>query len=235
MGLVASQARLLLLFGRKSDVEFRCQQISNKRMRLSFETGEVAQVYADALSNTAPIVDNIPTTAFSSLIPAQNIVAAPTGQAISLEQLYENNLQPYYENNGLPAYWLSPSEIASGLSNGSLYLRYNNAPAGVDPNTRIASSDILNSMGVTVTTGTTWVTPPDQPASSQTSNRLYTEDDAAATAIYEAQTAILQAEDKRLELELKNLETQHKAISTEVDAVQKVIEKNIEKSFKTLG
>jgi hypothetical protein len=139
MGLVASQARLLLSFARKSDLEFRCQQISNKRMRLSFETGEVAQTYADALSNTAPLATS------------------------------------------------------------------------------------------------TWPTPPAQPSASQSYTRLYTEDDAAATAIYEAQTAILQAEDKRLELELKNLETQHKAISTEIDAVQKVIEKNIEKSFKTLG
>jgi hypothetical protein len=139
MGLVASQARNLLLTGRKSDIELRCQMISNKRMRLSFETGEVAQAYADALSNTVPI------------------------GAVS------------------------------------------------------------------------WPTPPGQPAASQTNTRLYTEDDAAATAIYEAQTTILQAEDKRLELELKNLETQHKAISTEMDAVQKVIEKNIEKSFKTLG
>jgi len=139
MGLVASQARLLLLFGRKSDLEYRCQVISNKRMRLSFETGEIANTYVNSLGNTAPI-------------------AAP------------------------------------------------NFP-----------------------------TPPTAPDALNQATRLYTEDDAYATALYEGQTAILQAEDKRLELELKNLETQHKAVSTEVDAVQKVIDKNIEKSFKTLG
>ena len=139
MGLVASQARLLLLFGRKSDIEYRCQVISNKRMRLSFETGEIARTYVDALSNT---------------------VATGTG---------------------------------------------------------------------------TWPTPPNAPDALGQNTRLYTEDDALATARYEGQTAILQAEDKRLELELKNLETQHKAVSTEIDAVNKVIDKNIEKSFKTLG
>ena len=46
---------------------------------------------------------------------------------------------------------------------------------------------------------------------------------------------IVQAEDKNLELRLKQLDTEQDAISTEMDAVQKVIEKNTESSFKTFG
>ena len=50
-----------------------------------------------------------------------------------------------------------------------------------------------------------------------------------------AKIAIIQAEDKNLELRLKQLDTEHDAISNELDAVQKVIEKNVESSFKTFG
>lgn len=46
---------------------------------------------------------------------------------------------------------------------------------------------------------------------------------------------IIQAEDKNLELRLKQLDTEQDAISTEMDAVQKVIEKNVESTFKTFG
>lgn len=50
-----------------------------------------------------------------------------------------------------------------------------------------------------------------------------------------AKIEIIQAEDKNLELRLKQLDTEHNAISNEKDAVQKVIEKNVESSFKTFG
>ena len=50
-----------------------------------------------------------------------------------------------------------------------------------------------------------------------------------------AKIEIIQAEDKNLELRLKQLDTEQDAISTEMDAVQKVIEKNTESTFKTFG
>ena len=64
---------------------------------------------------------------------------------------------------------------------------------------------------------------------------LDTTDDEAVTAEYEYQSAVIQTSDKQLELELKQLDTAHKAIETELEAVKKVIEKNIEKSFKTFA
>lgn len=56
-----------------------------------------------------------------------------------------------------------------------------------------------------------------------------------ATGAYEQQMALVQAIDKELELREKSLDTQHKEVETEYDAVKKVIDKNIEMSFKTLG
>ncbi len=45
----------------------------------------------------------------------------------------------------------------------------------------------------------------------------------------------LQAVDKGLELQLRRVDTQHDAVQTEIEAVQKVLEKNIAMSFKTFG
>lgn len=50
-----------------------------------------------------------------------------------------------------------------------------------------------------------------------------------------AKIEIIQAEDKNLELRLKQLDTEQDAITTEMDAVQKVVEKNVESTFKTFG
>lgn len=56
---------------------------------------------------------------------------------------------------------------------------------------------------------------------------------AATNIIYnEAAQAQVQSLDKQLEMQMKIYETQHKAVSTEHDSVVKIIDKNIEKSFK---
>ena len=41
MGLAASQARLLLLTARKSDLEYRAQQITNTEMILAMQTEQM--------------------------------------------------------------------------------------------------------------------------------------------------------------------------------------------------
>lgn len=45
----------------------------------------------------------------------------------------------------------------------------------------------------------------------------------------------LQQADKALELQLRRVDTQQQAIQTEIQAVQKVIDKNIDMSFKTFA
>ena len=50
-----------------------------------------------------------------------------------------------------------------------------------------------------------------------------------------AKIEIIQTQDKNLELRLKQLDTEQDAITQEMDAVQKVIEKNTESTFKTFG
>lgn len=50
-----------------------------------------------------------------------------------------------------------------------------------------------------------------------------------------AKTEIIQQEDRTLELRLKQLDTEQNALQTEMDAVKKVISKNVETTFKTFG
>ena len=50
-----------------------------------------------------------------------------------------------------------------------------------------------------------------------------------------AKIEIIQVQDKNLELKLKQLDTEENAIQTEMDAVKKVISKNVESSFKTFN
>lgn len=50
-----------------------------------------------------------------------------------------------------------------------------------------------------------------------------------------AKTEVIQQEDRTLEMKLKQLDTEQEALQTELDAVKKVIDKNIEQTFKTFS
>lgn len=50
-----------------------------------------------------------------------------------------------------------------------------------------------------------------------------------------AKTSLIQQEDMQLELRLKQLDTEQNALKTEMDAVKKVVDDNVESSFKTFG
>lgn len=65
---------------------------------------------------------------------------------------------------------------------------------------------------------------------------LYKKDKYEKTiADINAKTSIIQKEDRTLELRLKQLDTEQLALKTEMEAVQKVIKDNVEKTFKTFG
>ena len=60
-------------------------------------------------------------------------------------------------------------------------------------------------------------------------------DDAEAEAEYQTTQDRLQALDKKLELKLDQLETERSSIQTEIDSISKVIEDNIDSSFKAFS
>ncbi len=72
-------------------------------------------------------------------------------------------------------------------------------------------------------------------ATSNINDEWYTENDDKAKAKYDRLQKQIQNQDKKLELELDNIETQRSAVTTEIDSVKKVIDDNIEGSFKTFA
>ncbi len=72
-------------------------------------------------------------------------------------------------------------------------------------------------------------------ATSNINDEWYTENDDKAKAKYDRLQKQIQNQDKKLELELDNIETQRSAVTTEIDSVKKVIDENIEGSFKTFA
>ena len=63
----------------------------------------------------------------------------------------------------------------------------------------------------------------------------YTDDDRAAEAEYNTKTASIQVKEKRLQNDLNQVQTQQKACETEMDSVKKVLDKNIERTFKVFS
>lgn len=240
MGLAASQARLLLLTARRSDLEYRAQIISQRKIMLAMQTEKLATDYTEKLSDKilmftydtdgssgktlTEVLSYAGITATNPDIIGNYIVTDNQGNLVvpSLDKLpagfvlsADKKSATFTDANGkVSAYPINvcedvanPYVFQNALRNGGLYLeKYNKDNGTFESNAWQSDANIQDT--------------------------LYTADDDIAQAEYESSSLKLQNQDKMLDLELKNIETQHKAIETEVDSVKKVIEKNIEETYK---
>ena len=62
-----------------------------------------------------------------------------------------------------------------------------------------------------------------------------TSDDAAAQAKYDQKMARIEVKEKQLQIDLEQIKNQQKACDTEIDSIQKIIDKNIERTFKVFS
>lgn len=280
MGLASSQARMLLLTARKSDLEYRAQMISQRKIDLSMQTEEIANKYSQATSNRKMYLVNGVLSGenyssdekltYAGLMATNNDATTGnfliriandgrflvTGRNEETQKAYaykiaerlartqEGGLNNYIEPDGslnyetlLAAYekymyydgsdgksstmvtapaFTNADLFQEAIRSGSLYLYKADVPAG----------QTTDSAMTVQFKNTAWS------SISSIQDKYYTEDDAAAKADYEAKTLTLSNQDKMLDLELNKIQTQHKAIETEYDSVKKVIEKNIETSYK---
>lgn len=58
---------------------------------------------------------------------------------------------------------------------------------------------------------------------------------AKAEADYNVKLASIQTQDKKYDMQLQEIQTEHTAVQTEYDSVKKVIEKNVDRTFKTFN
>ena len=77
----------------------------------------------------------------------------------------------------------------------------------------------------------------DEDAYQNAMNQYYYKQEQYDKAVRDinAKTELIQAQDRTLELRLKQLDTEQNALQTEMEAVKKVISKNVESSFKTFS
>lgn len=226
MGMAASQARFLQLTARLSNTEYEAQQINQARADLADKTARAANEYQKAVTNRTLLFD-------------------PYREAYN----DKNNYQVFTYDS-----------IVNSINEGGLEMRLVDAsgkiivpalPDGVEEGTAEANNYIiddkvynskyleegLREKGWNLQRKDRiddWVNE-DWRSTAGVFDVFDKSDDGAAEAKYTELTTLYQSQDKKLELRQKQLESEHSALQTEYDAVKKVIDKNVETTFKTFG
>lgn len=273
MGMAASQARLLMLTARLSDLELRAQAISNAKIRLSMQTAALSEQYVNSLSKQKMQVFNGVSNGANTYANASvnNLVSYSN----PLTSITTNNQYRLITNNAGNLV-ISQSDVNAVMgTNGSqddyfqkMGVKRNN---NGDWDTTDKSYQYYNTVFYAVKNQQTEVISDDNAndynwLEQQVKNNNYklseynpkggtnglgafenmswntgdtnlqevddTSGNAAAEAKYEADMYKVQAQDKIFDMELKNIDTEHNATQTELDSVKKVIDKNIEHTFK---
>lgn len=242
MGFAASQARFLSLTARLADNEFEAGQISQERVDVLHQMQRYSDEYDAATNNqflTANVFD-MATNANSKVAltydiigkdPLEgglgmNLITASGKIVVPSEEEMHKQIEERQElvSKGLSTEPLSaadffifedvvqPSALQKNLEDGNFFFapKTKNEQTGEYDKKSIA---MLNNV----------------------SSDYDKSDDAAAKARYDKKMNIAEAKDAMLEMRLSQLESSHKAIETEMESVQKIVDDNVESSFKTFG
>jgi len=318
MGLSASQAKMLSLTARLSDLELRAQTISNAKIRLSDESAGASQKYSDALnkqnlkvysglqsngtsSYVGATAANLTTygaisstdkqrfikTSAGAVLVSKNIsdcykkatiyddswymtnqpgyltsvpLTYDTYKNMSLSQLltdgrfynfvFDVEGRPDLDGNGsrdYPDFPILCQQIGSGKLEYYQTLFLDMLKDGYQeiPDDKMNSSEWLQSQidggniylyeydSTAGTAGTGDYTNVSWTSGDATLSEVTdTTDTAKAEAEYETTMASIQSKDKRFDMQLSDIDTEHTATQTEIESVKKVMNKNIERSFK---
>lgn len=214
MGMSATQARYLMLTARKSDLELQAQFINQRIIQLSQQTVRFTEDYTAAISN-------------KKIMVADNRADQTqwTDFAHNPQLLLDQGYQIKWGNTVLTANDLDDNGIISGQNDAGENTYFSTAQ--VQQLFQSGAWEVYDADNEPVHYGSDY--------GSVVREVLDESDDAQAQATYETKVAKVQAQEKTLELQLKNIETEHKACDTEIDTVKKVLQKNIERSFKTFA
>ena len=273
MGLSASQARMLSLTARLSDLELRAQTIENAKIRLSDASAAASTAYSDALDKqTLKVYSGLQSNGTSSYITATAANLTTYG-AISTtdKQRFIKNAEgmvlvsssintEYYVNVGNLSGFLSDMGIKTNTSDpdydAAQVTYYTNVfkeieasggcvRDGTSTNTNLNDSQWLQEQ---ISAGNLYLYEYDSTAGTAGTgdyvNVAWNSGDATlsevtdntqtakAEAVYDTTMANIQSKDKRFDQQLSTIDTEHTATQTEIESVKKVMNKNIERSFK---
>lgn len=273
MGMSASQARLLTLTARLSDLEYQAQTVENSRIRLAQQTEELAKEYTNALSkqslsvfsgvnNTTGSYQYVDATAYNlttyaavSSLDKQRFLKDGSDKLIvttGVGSAYDSaggNLNTFLSNMGVVTdAGNSKYDAAKVTYYTNVFNQIKDNGYNSPGNENMYSADWLYSQ---LSAGNAHLEEWNETGGQDGKGAfeavswqsgdvsLQTKSDEAgiarAQADYEAKSAEIQSKDKKMELNLKQIDTEHSALQTEFDSVKKVIDKNIERSFKTFS
>ena len=224
MGMSASQARYLCLTARKNNVEFQIQQLTQQKLMNAnliedeislFNNGMNVQHLYYSPSGTGSITTDLPRLSYQIVTGS----AEDGGLAMQVEDSFGRTVvtelpNPMPEGKTVENYVVEPYATQADYFE-------NNLKTG---NWTIMRQDNSGS----------WVS-----QSLDGASFIYQGADQGdyniANAEYEAKVEKLERIDKKFDTQIQQLSTEQTAIETEMDSVKKVIDKNIEETFKTFG
>ncbi len=257
MGMSASQARMLSLTARLSDKEFQAQNISNSKTRLATKSEEVTKTYSDALnqkkislltgfSNSTPVYQDLSFDLLTGPTPgvAGSYCLSDTQNRVLVRKDIATNFSQSANATAFATLCLGTNDPnADTTYYVNLFHRmqkgYTTEP---NENQTINNKDWLENQ---LKEGGLFVEKYDKVKDAwaddswQSNSEIIQQNDDTDVAIIKAQYDVdlgeINNKDKKFDLELKAIDTEHSAIQTEMESVKKVIDKNIENSFKTFG
>ena len=223
MGMSASQARYLCLTARKNNVEFQIQQLTQQKLMLANQIDTEANLWSDGMNIQHLYYDPNGSGSATTDLPRlsyQIVTGNEEGQlGMKVRDSYGREVvtelpDPLPEGKTVADYVVEPYATQADYFE-------NNLKTG---NWTIMRQDNSGS----------WVS-----QSLDGASFIYQGADQGdfniANAEYEAKVEKLERIDKKFDTQIQQLSTEQKAIETEMDSVKKVIDKNIEETFKTFG
>ena len=215
----------------------------------SAKSSKLAQCTTDKTSDNydAEDVDNLTQVCIDN--PTSNIATAVGYQSgtQSITESMIGNAYKYTNADG-NTYYYSNTDLTAAINSGHGYSAtltgyYDSEISEKVYNTSDAYVETADSGRYSAITLDGYTTSFDMTAKTTTNDNAYADamnEYNYQSEVYEqsinninARTEIVQQEDRTLEMKLKQLDTEQEALNTEMESVKKVIDKNIEQTFKT--
>ena len=239
MGISSNQARFLTLTSRQIDLEYRVQQICQRRLRLASELERISSEYNNQISNRAMYTYNTTNMGISELSVANiNGIKDANGNNFQLVGQYDTTNSKYNKVT-----WDTAAEVLKdgssriemstlGLSSGATQAEALDAAIRAGVVSIATKEDVYTQDAYAVEGLNGNYELRDWRTLSQIADELYKGDNADAENTYEKVTAEVNAQDKKLQLEQTAIEVEYKAVTTEKEAVKKILDTNAQASFK---
>lgn len=223
MGMSASQARYLCLTARKSNVEFEIQQLTQQKLMLANQLDDEASLWSDGMN-------------------IQHLYYDPTGTGSAttdLPRLTYQTVTSSVEDGGLSmrvtdSYGrIVVTELPNPMPEGQTVENYVVEPYATQAQ-YFEDNIKTGNWNIQKVEDSQWID-----ISVDGASFIYQGVDQGdyniANAEYEAKVEKLERIDKKFDTQIQQLTTEQRAIETEMESVKKVIDKNIEETFKTFG